>query len=121
MVERRRAERKDLVYYSRVSDQVSGRDLGNLINITPEGAMVWCERPVEVGKAMHLIIELPEGLACKSRLEVDAKSLWCREDVNPEFYDVGFGFADVSTDDAEIIKCLVEKYSFSRERGYQAY
>ena len=42
MVERRRAERKDLVYYSRVSDRVSGRDLGNLINVTSEGAMVLC-------------------------------------------------------------------------------
>ncbi len=118
MDERRKAERKDLVYYSRVSDSISGRDLGNLINITSEGAMVLCERPVEVDKAMQLVIEMPEGLANKSQLLVAAKSLWCQEDVNPEFYDVGFGFTNLTPEDSEIIKRLVENFSFNRERGY---
>ncbi len=121
MGERRKAERKDLVYYSRVSDTISGRDLGNLINITPEGAMVLCERPVEADKVMQLVIELPEGLASKTRVQVDGKSLWCREDVNPEFYDVGFAFTNLAPEDAEIIQSLVENYSFNRERGYEGF
>jgi hypothetical protein len=78
MSERRKAVRKDLVYYSRVADGITGRDLGNLINITPKGAMVLCERPVEVDKVMQLLIELPDGLTGKPRLVMEAKACGAR-------------------------------------------
>jgi hypothetical protein len=100
------------MFYSRVSDGITGRQVGNLLNITSGGAMVLSEKPIEPQTKMQLHIELPEGIAEKSELVIDATSLWHQPDINPEFFDVGFQFAQVSPTDQAIIQVLVEEYGF---------
>jgi hypothetical protein len=112
MAERRKYNRKDLIFYSRVSDGKTGRALGNLLNITPDGAMVLSEKPIETDWSVELHIELPEKLANKPELVLAARSLWCQPDINPEFYDAGFQFQDVTPEDIQIIQRLIEEYGF---------
>ncbi len=37
---------------------------------------------------------------------------WCAPDINPEFFDVGYQFANVSDEDGQIIQAIIEKYGF---------
>jgi hypothetical protein len=116
MPERRKYTRRDLMFYSRVVDANTGRMVGNLLNITPEGAMVLSEKQIPPDIAMELHIELPEEISPKPELIFQAISLWCQPDINPEFFDVGFQFQDVSEEKAEVIQRLVKEYGF-RDRA----
>jgi hypothetical protein len=115
MEERRKTNRRDLMFYSRVNDRITGQPVGNLLNITTGGAMILCEKPVDPQDVMELRIELPDGISVKSELIIPAISLWHQPDINPEFYDVGFMFQKVTPADQEIIQVLVEEYGFRQQ------
>lgn len=115
MEERRKARRRDIMFYSRVNDGITGRQVGNLLNITIGGAMVLCDKPVDPQSVMELHIELPEGIAPKSELVITATSIWHQPDINPEFLDVGFQFQNVSPNDEEIIDSFVNEYGFRQQ------
>jgi hypothetical protein len=112
MAEKRKFPRRDLIFYSRVSDGISGRALGYLLNITPEGAMILSEKPLEVNLEVQLHIELPEELSDLREMVIPARSRWCQPDINPEFYDIGFVFLMMTEEYTGLILRLVEEYGF---------
>ena len=112
MAEKRKFPRKDLIFYSRVSDGKGGRVLGYLLNITPEGAMILSEKPLEVNWEVELHIELPDDLSDLREMVIPARSRWCQPDINPEFYDTGFAFLKTSEKYTGLILRLVEEYGF---------
>lgn len=112
MQERRKHPRKDLLLFASVLDSDTGRVIGTLLNITLEGAMVLSERKIDSDNVMELHIKLPENFVQKHELVFTANSRWCAPDINPEFYDVGYQFANVSEEDSQIIQAIIEKYGF---------
>ena len=112
MADKRKFPRKDLIFYSRVSDGKGGRVLGYLLNITPEGAMILSEKPLEVDWEVDLHIELPDDLSDLREMVIPARSRWCQPDINPEFYDTGFAFLKTSEKYTGLILRLVEEYGF---------
>jgi hypothetical protein len=112
MLERRKYPRKDLLLFANVYDSKSGKIIGTLLNITLEGAMVLSENHIDANNNMELHIKLPENFVQKNELVFTANSRWCGPDINPEFYDVGYQFANVSEEDANIIHSIIEKYGF---------
>jgi hypothetical protein len=112
MLERRKNQRKDLLLFANVYDSKSGRIIGTLLNITLEGAMVLSESKIDANNNMELHIKLPENFVQKNELVFTANSRWCGPDINPEFFDVGYQFANVSEEDSQIIQAIIEKYGF---------
>jgi hypothetical protein len=112
MQERRKYPRKDLLLFANVYDSKSGKIIGTLLNITLEGAMVLSENRVDANNTMELHIKLPENFVQKNELVFTANSRWCGPDINPEFFDVGYQFANVSDEDSQIIQAIIEKYGF---------
>src|SRR3990172_13364849 len=112
MQERRKHPRKDLLLFASVYDSNTGRVIGTLLNITLEGAMVLSENKIDSNNSMELHIKLPENFVQKNELIFTANSRWCAPDINPEFFDVGYQFASVSDEDAQIIQAIIEKYGF---------
>jgi len=112
MKERRKYPRKDLLLFANVYDSKSGRIIGTLLNLTLEGAMVLSENRIDSDKIMELHIKLPENFVQKNELIFTANSKWCAPDINPEFFDVGYQFANVSEEDRKIILEIIEKYGF---------
>jgi hypothetical protein len=112
MAEKRKFPRRDLIFYSRVSDGISGRALGYLLNIPPEGAMILSEKPLEADLEVELHIELPDELSNLREMVIPARSRWCQPDINPEFYDVGFVFLKMTEEYTGLILRLVEEYGF---------
>ena len=41
-----------------------------------------------------------------------ARSIWCRKDVDPHFYNTGFELTDISPEDNATIERIVEAYGF---------
>ena len=112
MQERRKYPRKDLLLFANVYDSRSGRIIGTLLNITLEGAMVLSEQQIDSDNVMELHIKLPDNFVQKNELVFTANSRWCAPDINPEFFDVGYQFANVSDEDGRIIQAIIEKYGF---------
>ncbi len=112
MLERRKYPRKDLLLFANVYDSKSQKIIGTLLNITLEGAMVLSEHRIDADNLMELHIKLPDNFVQKNELIFTASSRWCGPDINPEFFDVGYQFANVSEEDARIIVAIIEKYGF---------
>lgn len=112
MSEKRKLERRHLIYYLRIFDRQTGDLLGHLIDLTPEGIMMMSEEPIECNKNFHLRMNLSEVLIGKSHFDFEARSLWCRPDINPDFYDTGFTIDSLTFQDAKIIDQLVDEYGF---------
>jgi hypothetical protein len=112
MAERRKVKRRHLIYYLRVFDRASGRQLGHLVDLTADGMMLMSERPIRVGRTLALKMALPGGTGGEQIVEFDATSLWTSEDINPDFYDTGFKFEKISRKHLAQIETLVDDYGF---------
>lgn len=112
MDERRRFQRKYLMYYSRVFNQHTGEVLGHLVDITPGGAQLLSERPLEVGVVYNLRMELPDELGAKQFLNFEARAIWSSQDIIPAFFDSGLEIKNITPDDADIIQQLVDTFGF---------
>ena len=74
--------------------------------------MVLSESQIDTNDTMELHIKLPENFVQKNELVFTANSRWCGPDINPEFFDVGYQFANVTDEDSQIIQTIIEKYGF---------
>ena len=112
MKEKRKITRRFLLYYMRVYDASSRKQIGNLVDITPRGIMVVSERPLPEGQTSRLRMELTEEVSEKPFMEFNALSKWCEPDVAPGNYNTGFEILDLEKEDARIIKRIVEEFGF---------
>lgn len=116
MNERRTLDRKYLAIYSRVFDRVSGRVLGYLSDMTQKGAMIISDDPLEVDLDLQLRFDLPDpGLFSTDHLNLSARVAWCRPDIDPAFYNLGFEFAFVGEKESTIIEEMIAAYEFKRD------
>ena len=113
--ERRKVKRPYLMYYTNVYD--AQELLGRLVDLTPQGAMVISEKPVPVDQVKQLRLELSDDFSERRFLEFSARSLWCKPDIDPQFYDTGFELLDVPPEDIAIIESIVKAYALPRETG----
>ena len=112
MPERRRLKRRHLLYYLRVFDKGTGRQIGHLVDITNEGMMIMSERPIRPGRTIGLRMMLPEEVNKEGAVEFDATSLWTGQDINPEFYDTGFKVTNITRRQLTMLETLIEDYGF---------
>lgn len=111
--ERRKVERRHLVFYLRVFEGMSTHVIGHLVDISTKGAMLISDDPIPVDTTYHLRMRLPSGSANREELLFDAISKWCRQDVNPDFYITGFEIHDMNPEIARYVHDLIDDFSFS--------
>ena len=61
-------------------------------------------------------MDLPEDIYNKKVLNLDAKSVWCKPDIDPNFYNTGFKVFNVSEDEKAIIEKIIVDYGFIEDR-----
>lgn len=112
MDDRRKVKRRFLLYYMRVYEGVTRRQIGNLVDITPQGMMVLSEDPYPEGTTIPLRLEVTEDVADKPFLEFSAHSLWSKPDITPNCYNIGFEILDLEPEDAKIIQRIIDIFGF---------
>ncbi|OGO34536.1 MAG: hypothetical protein A2W35_05940 [Chloroflexi bacterium RBG_16_57_11] len=111
MQNRRKFKRTYLVLFTRLFDRDTGKILGQLANLTPEGALIIGETPLEIGKLYHLQMNLTKALFSKGHLEFDARCIWSKpEAIAPQFYNTGFEFVKISPKDLQIMTQIMKEY-----------
>ena len=112
MDERRKLHRRHILFYSRVFDRKTGVFLGYLGNMNEGGMMIISEAPIEIEGSFLLRIDLPDDHYSLPVLNFEAKSVWCRKDIDPNFYNTGFQFENISDESKEIIAQIIDDYGF---------
>jgi hypothetical protein len=114
--EKRQADRWYLVFYLRVFDGMSHKILGHLIDISEKGIMLICDNPVEVNEGYRLRMRLPNQMKERDEIIFSATSRWCKPDVNPDFYLVGFQIYDLDPTTRDLISSLIKDFSYNGKR-----
>ncbi len=110
--ERRRLKRRHLIYYLKVTHQADNHLIGYLVDITTEGLMLISNDPIEPQTEFPFRMALPEEVLSKNEIEIQARCMWCKKDVNPDFYASGFQIMSISEEDQIIITSLIRRHGF---------
>jgi len=112
MQNRRKTNRRYLLYFIRVFDAATHQQIGNLLDITPQGAMIVGQEPVPTGQAIRLRLELTADVADKPFMEFPARSKWTHPDLEPSLYNTGFEILELTPEDAGIIQKIIATFGF---------
>jgi len=112
MPERRSSKRRHLIYYPRILDRDTGELLGRVIDITSDGVMMLSDHPIQVGLRYHLRMEVLGDGNDNTSLAFDGISLWCKPDINPDYYDTGFQLNDVDAATLIRIEQMIAEHGF---------
>ena len=112
MKEKRKTKRRFLQYYMRVYDAESRQQIGNLVDITPQGIMIVSEHLLPKDQISRIRIELSDEVSRKPYIEFTAISRWCEQDVIPHMYNTGFEILELSPDDSAVINQIVAEFGF---------
>jgi hypothetical protein len=116
MQERRKVQRKNLMAYTQVFDLYGGYLLGYLGDLHLHGAMVIGEKHMTENTELTLAIELPDlPNISTSRITIPARVAWCQQDISPEFFNVGFEFKEVTSEQDIVIEAIMQNYEFRRD------
>jgi hypothetical protein len=110
--ERRKLRRRYLIYYLRVFDRTDQQLVGHLVDITTEGMMLLSEEPIETDRIFRFRMVLPKEIQSSAQITFDAFGVWCKKDVNPDFYATGFKFKEITSRDIEVIEGLIDDFGF---------
>ncbi len=116
MKERRTLDRKYLMVYSRVFDRRTGKILGYLSDLSSKGAMIISDDPIKENVTLSLRFDLPDPpLFSVDHLNLEARVAWCKPDIDPSFYNIGFEFIEITEQEKLIIEEMIEAYEFRRD------
>ena len=113
MEDKRQLKRRHLVFYLRVFDAATDNLLGYVVDITNEGLMLVSETPIDKDKVFTIKMDLPAEIEKKTHLKFEAKSLWCKNDINSDYFDVGFQIKGIAHNDIQVIEDLINYFGFN--------
>lgn len=110
--ENRRLKRWYLVMYLRVYDQDTEALLGHIVDINKDGLRLVSDRPVAVNRTFRMWVDIPKEDTTHQRIYLEAESMWCGKDINPDFYDTGFRIINMGSSALLQLQLLIEEFKF---------
>lgn len=111
-IDRRKFKRYSLIYYLDSIDLETKQCVGQLIDISLEGAMLISKIPIPTGIKVKLNIVLPTGFSNENYLVVEAESVRNCRDINSDYCDTGLHFINLDSLTKETIINLINTYGF---------
>lgn len=110
-IERRAFKRWQLIFYLRVFNQDSNELLGHIIDISESGMMLISDDPIAVPQGFRVWVDVPNGEThSRQRIQLETRSLWSGNDINPDFYDTGFCITHATPGSVRHINELIESF-----------
>ena len=108
----RKHKRAHLIEYLEILDHNSGLHIGHLADIAPQGIMVVSQESIPPGRDFSFQLLLPETHTDRKGIVFTARCLWCKKDVNPDFYVSGFQINEITAHEIKIIQDLIKTHGF---------
>ena len=112
MTKERVPPRRYCKVYLQTSDNMTGKFIGHLVNLTTRGLMLISEEPLDTGLLYNLKIDFPTEVAGVKNVVVEATGRWCKEDANPGFYNTGFELENTSSENIQLIESVIDTFCF---------
>lgn len=113
--EQRSLARRELIYYLKITDRTSHRELGRLADIHGEGLLVLGEKPLNIGTAYDVTMELPKAMwdqVGKKEMDFRFEIVWSRPGPkNSNYHESGGRFSKLDSDQRTLIALLIELYA----------
>ncbi|OQX18840.1 MAG: hypothetical protein BWK76_06375 [Desulfobulbaceae bacterium A2] len=109
----RAQSRHHLVYYLQVFDPQGEEMVGHLADLSSEGMMMLCPRPLAVGQHYRLRLAFPKPIANRSELLLEGNCRWCRPDINTELHAVGIQLEGLDPRETKFLLCLIDDFGFN--------
>lgn len=109
---RRRMQRRHLLYYLRVFDTESGVMLGHIVDINTGGFLLLSEAQIPIGTTYRMSMAWVNEEEQKQELRFSAESVWAKRDVNPDFWDTGFRLTETTPDELAQIRTVIDEIGF---------
>lgn len=111
--EKRKLERRHLLYYLRIWDANKDQLLGHLADVSTEGFMLVGEDKIPIEKEFQFEMRLPSIAGDQEAISFTAVSCWSSNDVNQMFFDTGFKFTEISQANVKRISDLIADYGLT--------
>ncbi|MEJ2423576.1 MAG: PilZ domain-containing protein [Candidatus Thiodiazotropha sp.] len=112
MQEKRHSTRKVADQILDICDQITGNQIGRVVNISAEGFMLLSEEPVITGSVYQLKMMIAKAGGDKESIEFGAEAVWCSEASQPDSYWSGFHIIDIDNEDIlNIDQMVLDWYS----------
>ncbi len=109
--ERRKLSRRNFSYYMRVTDEVTGKLIGHLSDISTTGFKVDSSQVVSLNADFRLRIDQIGEISNKLYIIFKARPMWCQQDqFDPNMYNVGFKIVDMTPGDHDIFLKMFNMY-----------
>jgi hypothetical protein len=109
--DRRDLDRKDFSCYMQLIDHDTQELVGHLADISSGGFKLDSLGPIPPNKDYRFRLDLTSEVANKPYMVFVARSKWCKVDpLDPFCYNVGFQLIDITSEDNEIFKRMIERY-----------
>jgi len=105
--EQRKQARKIANEILEISDQVTGSELGRVVNISAEGLMLLSGDPIAVGSVYQLNLKLPRLINHHSHISFGAEAVWSTPAAQPASFWTGFRIIDASEENVLTIDELI--------------
>lgn len=105
----RAQKRWQLIASLRVYDNNSGNVVGHLFDVTTEGVRLISEQPFLTDREYTFHMQTDDETADTQRIELNARSIWSKEDISPTFFDTGFQLIDVSSETKAYLSHLIDE------------
>lgn len=107
--------RQQLSGFLQVYNRHTGRPFGYLGNISSRGMMLISTLPIMLGACYDLQLKLPSATGAETELvDFSARSLWCRADATPGYYDSGFSVVTNQQAFGGLSRVLERYFSFNQ-------
>jgi hypothetical protein len=112
MVEKRKIPRRKPDVIIAISDEINGKDLGHLANLTPEGFMLISRQPIPVRSIFQLGVKVPPSANRMHKIYFGAESVWAsKAGDDGEYFWTGFSIIDISAETAEFIERWIQEWA----------
>lgn len=109
---KRRRDRKNLIYFPTVFEAGSDAEFGKIIDITTGGFMIVRATPLVEGSSHRLRIIWSNENSREESFECSVNICWCKPDVNPELFALGCKIQDATPAVVQNIARMITRWSF---------
>ena len=111
--EKRNLPRRELIFYLKTSDLLSGHELGRMIDIHSQGLLLMSLKPLELGREYMVGIELPKALQGQFNTHVGlkAKCVWLKRSRVVPYTEHGLMITEKTPDSERTIEMLINLFA----------
>jgi c-di-GMP-binding flagellar brake protein YcgR len=104
----RNDERIFLLFYLEIYCNETRKFIGSVMDLSSSGMRLCCRNPVKVDDVLNCRMVLPSPPMDCHEISFPARVVWCETAFNPNYYDIGTQFMDMSEKEQGTIDKLIE-------------